>query len=262
MPLAVVALVAAVTAYGWSGLQLAAGSRTAGSPLASRAWWIGTALQGAGFLLSLLSRTTLPLLLVQAAIAGALAVTAVAEHVAGVRLLDRRTSVAVVSVTLGIAGIAAAVVPGPAHDVRAEILVALWGVLAGCAVAVPCCHRPGALGALSGTAFGVGAVAARLLVGTGRTLDDVARFWTWPAQLWPVALLIPAGIVVGQWALTRGLARGSTMAALGGDYLFATVLPSLFGLVVLGERLRDGYWPLAILGVLAAGCGMWRLLDA
>lgn len=262
MLLAVLALTAAVFAYGWSGLRLAAGSRATSSPLASQAWWSGTALQGAGFALSLIARTTLPLLLVQAAIAGALALTAVFEHVTGVRAVDRWTGAAILAVTGGIAGIAAAVVPGPAHDVRFEVIALLWAALAACAAATPVAGRPGLLGALAGTAFGVGAVAARVLVGTGLEPVQVVRFWAWPASLWPVALLIPAGIVLGQWALTRGLARGSSVAALGADYLLATLLPSAVGLLLLGEEFRPGAWPLAVLGGLAAAWGVRRLLDA
>lgn len=261
MLLAVLALTAAVFAYGWSGLRLAAGSRATSSPLASQAWWSGTALQGAGFALSLIARTTLPLLLVQAAIAGAFALTAVFEHVTGVRAVDRWTGAAILAVTGGIAGIAAAVVPGPAHDVRFEVIALLWAALAACAAATPATGRPGLLGALAGTAFGVGAVAARLLVGTGLSAGEILGFWTWPARLWPVALLIPGGIVLGQWALTRGLARGSSVAALGADYLLATLFPSALGLLLLGEQLRAGAWPLAVLGGLAAGWGMRRLLD-
>lgn len=262
MLLAVPALLAAVAAYGWSGLRLAAGARTSGSPLASRSWWAGTALQGAGFALSILARTVLPLLLVQSAIAGALAVTAVLEHVAGVRALDRRTGTAVGAVTAGIAAIAAAVVPGPAHDVRPGVVALLWAIAALCAAVIPACRGAWALGAVAGSAFGVGAVAARLLVGGQHALppEDLARFWAWPAGVWPVALLIPAGIVLGQWALTRGLARGASVAALGGDYLLATVLPSGFGLLLLGEQLRPGAWPLAVLGLACAGWGARRLL--
>lgn len=259
---AVVALLAAVAAYGWSGLRLAAGSREAGSPLVSASWWAGTALQGAGFVLSLLARTVLPLLLVQCAIAGALAITAVLEHVTHVRRLDRRAVVAVGAVTLGIAAVAVGVMPGQAHAVPAEWLAGLWGILAGCAVATMTVRRVWAYGVLSGSAFGVGAVAGRLLVGTGVDLAQIVRFWGWTPTQWAIALLMPAGIVVGQTALTRGLARTHSVLVLGGDYVMATVLPSAVGLAALGERLRPGAWPLVVLGLLAAGAGIGRLLDA
>lgn len=260
--LAVVALVAAVLAYGVSGLALARGARGPGSPLAGRAWWVGTALQGVGFGLSLLARTVLPLLLVQSAIAAALAVTAVLEHLAAVTRLTRACALAVGAVTLGIAAIAVAVVPGPAREAPAVVVWALWAALTACAAATPRVTRAALLGALSGCAFGVSAVGARLLVGTGGGLDQTLRFWSWPAETWSVAVLVPAGIVVGQWALTLGLARGSSMVALGGDYLLATLLPSAVGLVLLGEQLRGGLWPVALAGLLAAGWGLRRLLDA
>jgi len=260
--LAGVALVAAVAAYGWSGLRLAAGSRTGGSPLRSRSWWLGTALQGAGFGFALLARTVLPLLMVQAAIAGALAVTVLLEHGTGVRRLDARTAWAVAAVVVGIGGIASAVLPGSAQAPGAGVVAALWLVAAGAAAATPVLRQAWPLGALAGCAFGVGAVAARLLVGTGVGLGEVVRFWAWPAATWAVALLIPVGIVLGQWALTRGLARGSSAAVLGGDYLLAVVLPSAAGVLFLGERLRPETAPLAVLGLLAAGWGTRRLLNA
>lgn len=259
MLLATLCLVAAVAAYGWSGLRLASGSREEGGALRSSDWWIGTGLQGVGFLTSLIARTVLPLLLVQSAIAGALAVTALLEHLNGVRRLTRAEAAAVAAVVAGIAAVAVAVVPGPARAPGAGDLAALVALLVGSAIACSVLHHPWLLGACSGTAFGAGAIAARLLVG-GTDLGEVVRFWQWTPLTWAIALCMPAGIVVGQWALTRGLARGESVAALGGDYLLATVVPSLFGLLVLGESLRPGLAFLAALGVLAALLGTHRLL--
>lgn len=260
MALAVSALVVAVLAYGWSGLALAAGSRSAGGALRSPSWWLGTGLQGVGFVTALLARTMLPLLLVQSAIAAALVVTAVLEHASGVRRLPRRELLPIAAVVAGVGAIGAAVVPGPTRPATPGDAAWLVGGLVIAAALVAVLRSPGGLGALAGAAFCSGAVAGRLLVGSGTPLADVARFWNWPALTWVIAACLPAAIVVGQWALTRGLARGRAVATLGGNYLVATLVPSLFGLVMVGEHLRDGLWALAVAGVGAAVWGTRRLL--
>ncbi|MBW3086871.1 hypothetical protein KEM60_03100 [Austwickia sp. TVS 96-490-7B] len=260
MFLAVICLVAAVTAYGWSGLRLASGSRDEKGAVASTDWWVGTGLQGVGFVTALLARTELPLLLVQSAIAAALAVTALLEHATGVRRLSLREAATVSVVVAGIGAIAVAVVPGPTRAATTGDVVAMWVLVCCCAAVIAWVHHPWVAGALAGTAFGTGAVGARLLVGSGASLAEVAQFWGWSWLMWAVAVLMPMGIVVGQWALTRGLARGASVTVLGGNYAMAAVMPSAFGVVVLGEQLRAGWWPVAVAGVAAALWGTRKLL--
>jgi len=260
MPLAVAALVAGVLAYGFSGLHLASGSREDRHALRSGAWWLGTGLQGVGFVFTFLARGVLPLLLVQSAIAAGLAVTAVLEHVTGRRRLTGVGAVSVSAVVLGICAIGAAVQTGPAPTPRALDVLVLGGLALACALAIPWARGAAVNGMVSGVAFGVGAVAARLLVGSAPSLLDLLRFWQWSPTMWAVAAFMPIGIVLGQWALTRGLASGPSVAALGGDYLLATVAPSAIGILLLGEHLRPQTAPLAVIGALAAGAGLRSLL--
>ena len=53
MLLSVLALVIGVLAYGIAGARLSDGAQSEGGALASPAWWIGTACQGAGFVFTL-----------------------------------------------------------------------------------------------------------------------------------------------------------------------------------------------------------------
>ena len=64
-----------------------------------------------------------------------------------------------------------------------------------------------------------------------------------------------AGLVVGQWTLTRGLARGTSTPTLGCMYVMATFVPALTGLLLLDEFPRPGTVPLILLGLAIGGVG-------
>ncbi|WP_116111922.1 hypothetical protein [Austwickia chelonae] len=260
MFVAICALVAAVAAYGWSGLILAAGSRESGNALHSKLWWIGTALQGIGFGASVMARTVMPLLLVQSAIAGGLAVTAFLEHVTGVRRMRPVEAFSVGAVVLGVIAVAVAVVPGTTRPPEASDVVISLGLLALVACLVPFARTSALSGACSGTSFGVGAISARFLVGTDAPWQDLVRFWDWSGITWTLVMMMPLSMVVGQWALTRGLSFGASVAALGSDYLVATIVPSIFGMLLMGEQMRSGLMPVAVAGMLMAVWGTRRLL--
>lgn len=258
MILAVVMLACGVVAYGVSGARLHRGSQGGGNPLRSGSWWFGTALQGAGFIFTLFARRTLPLLLVQACVTGALAVTAVLQHVQGVRRMRVGDALAVAAVIGGVAALGAVTVTGPAPAMTTNHVVVIVGGAVVCAAALALPGGPAFNGLLSGLGFSVSAICARLLVGDHT--HAIWRFWELPAFSWAAGLLIITGMALGQAHLTKGLARGGAAPVLGCNYAMATVVPAAFGALLLGERTREGTLPLVVGGLgLALAGALWLL---
>lgn len=258
MALSIASLVLGVLAYGVGGAQLSTGSKVEGNPLASRTWWIGTLCQGAGFLFTIMARQTLPLLIVQAAIVGGLAVTAVIEHVSGARLMRRSGWVGIAAVTLGIAMLAATTVPGPAPPTTPLHLAVLAVLVALCAVAFFLPLPPAASGVFGGTGFAISAIAARLVVADPRL--DLLRPWTYPGTTWVAGVLLVAGLVLGQMHLTVGLGKADGVTVLSTNYLMSTLVPATYGLVLLGELPRPGTFWMVPIGLVTALLGAFLLI--
>lgn len=258
MTLSILALVAGVLAYGAAGARLSDGAQGQDHPLRSLAWWTGTALQGGGFVLTLAARQTLPLLIVQAAVVGGLAVTAVIQHVAGTRALRPRDGWAIAAMMAGIAMLAASTVPGPAVPIEGIHLVVLGGCVGVCVLALPLVRGGGVSGLMSGLGFGISAIAARLLV--AEIAPAFWRFWEWSPSSWTAAGLLFAGLVLGQVHLTRGLAVSHAVGVLGTNYLASTIVPAGVGWLLLGEHPRAGTTWLVVVGLVAALTAAMTLL--
>ena len=85
-------------------------------------------------------------------------------------------------------------------------------------------------------------------------------FWDLPAATWLVGLLTGVGIVLGQVQMTRGLARSAATTVLGPMYLVETLLPSLVGVILMGELPRPGMAPFTVVGLTVALAGaLWLL---
>lgn len=243
-------LLLGIVAYGVAGARLHTGSRDERGALRSSDWWLGTGLQGAGFLLTLLARRSLPLLIVQASSAAGLAVTAAIQHVTGARRLRTPDAAAVVVLVAGLGLIASATVPGPAVPISAPLT---WFMIAStivCGGAVFAPARAVVSGVLSGLGFSFGAVGARLLMGD--ELHPLWRFWELPPQSWLVGVLTGAGVVLGQVHLTRGLAVAAAAPVLGDMYLAETIVPGIVGVTMMAELPRpDSAW-LVVVGLVAS----------
>ncbi len=171
---------AAAVLYGAATVLQAAGVRSlrlvpTGASLPARLWAgrlyaVGLALDGLGFLASIAALRTLPLFVVQSAIASSVAVTAVlAVLFLGARL-ERREVVALAVVGLGLLALALSATEEPAVRLGPG---ARWVVLAGvvpvAAVALVGLARRGPRSAVllavaSGLGFGGVGVASRVLV--------------------------------------------------------------------------------------------------
>lgn len=258
MILSVLALVLGVLAYGVAGARLSDGAQAEGGALTSPAWWIGTACQGAGFVFTLAARQHLPLLIVQACVVGGLAVTAIIQHVAGTRRIGGWDAGAILAVILGIVALAFTTVPGPAVPIETIQLVVIGVTVAACAAALLVKLPPGFSGVFAGTGFAISAISARLLVADPNL--SMFRPWEWPLPSWIAAVLLLAGLVLGQVHLTIGLKGAHAVAVLGTNYLMSTLVPALIGWTLLAEEPREGTIWLVAVGLALALAGALTLL--
>jgi drug/metabolite transporter (DMT)-like permease len=230
-----------------------------------RAWpyLAGLALDALGFLLSVAALQSLPLFVVQAVVASSLAVTAVVGALVlhlPLRYGDRIALAAVVS-GLALLGLSAA------NDTTVEASRAEhWGVLVAAVVlgvaAVPAGRLRGTLaaavlGGLAGLAFGVVAVAARVLplrTASGGLPATVAVLLGDPATY---ALVVSAA--VGLLAYATALQRGSVLGATAPLVVTETLAPALVGLLLLGDHARAGGGAMAAVGFVLAVAGALSL---
>lgn len=211
-------------------------------------------LNGVGFLLHVAALQTLPLFLVQAVIAGSVAVTAVlGVRVLGTRLAPREWG-AVGLVVAGLVLLGTSAQSGEAEGGPDGLPVVLLAFVAGIAALAAAVRRLayGAvlLGLLAGAGFGVVAVAARLLPDLGLALLTSLTS----------AVLVLAG-AVAFLLYSAAMQRGSVTTATAAMVVTQTVVPATAGLL-LGDRVRPGSVPVAVLGfalALAGALGLGRL---
>jgi drug/metabolite transporter (DMT)-like permease len=212
----------------------------------------GLGLDGVGWVLSLLALRVLPLFLVQSAVAASIAVTAVvARMVLGTRL-GRVDAAAIAVIVVGLVLLAVAAAPDASRPVSAAFrAVLLVGVLvvgaAGAGLARSTSNR-GHLGlaAVAGLAFTGTAVAGRTMV-IPTHLIDIGRE--------PIAWALVAYGVLGMLLFSIALQRGSVTTTNAVLFTVEIVVPTMVGLVFLGDRARGGRWPLMVVGCAAAIAG-------
>lgn len=247
------ALVLSVVSYGVSASWLADSGRA--TVAQRRAWLLGVAAQGTGFLLALLARRSLPLLVVQPALTVSLAVTAVLGHRLG-RSTLRRTDIVAIAVTcIGVAVLAVTAEPGTSDGVSGTLLLVVGSGLALVAVAAVRATGHLSLGALAGLCYSAVALLARPVAGAlgSRSL---------PRMLVVAGVLLAVTAVLGQLLLVRALAGPRTMAPLATMFVVETVVPALAGMVLLGDGVRPGTGPVAAVGLALSAAGVLGLARA
>lgn len=257
------ALVAAV-AYGAATVAQAVGVRRAsavpaGSPLRlrARAAWpyaVGLGLDGLGFLASVAALRTLPLFLVESAVASSVAVTAVLSVLLlGLRLGSGEV-VGLVAVAAGLTGLALAAQDGsptrPGGGATAWLLVA--AAVVGALLVAGWRERVRWRGAVllsvaAGLGFGGVGVAARLLEVPSPAWGLVTDGLAW-------ALVAHAALATVAYALALSRGRVTTVAAL--TFATETVVPAGVGLALLGDRVVPGRGVVAAVAfaVTLGGC--------
>lgn len=197
-----------------------------------------------GFVLHAVAIWWLPLYLAQAMVAMSLPVTAIVSR----RVEDdlgRRgwASVAVVTVGLVLLSLGAGR-PGEV-DTSWTFVGVLWaGVVALALASIVVRHLPGPLlGLTAGLGYAGSAIAVRG-VGAPVTLAVVLA-----------ALVVPTVSLVAFWLYSLGMSRAAVPSATGALIVAQTFVPSAVGVALLGDGVRDGWWPVVVVGFLLSTAG-------
>ena len=203
------------------------------------------ALDAAGFAAAVLALRSLPLFLVQAAIAASVGVTAlVAARWLHVRL-DRREVGALWALGAGLVLLAVSARP---DDPVGLSTAGQWLVLAGLAPLVVLVAAAGrwtpsraasGLAVAAGLGFGGVGIAARVI--------EVPDPW-WHLAASPVLWAIVGYGALSLYCYAAALQRGQVTSVAAVTFAVETVVPALVGLTLLGDRARDGFAPVAAAG--------------
>ena len=220
----------------------------------------GLILDGLGFLLSLAALRRLPVFAVQAGVAGSIGVTAVCAALFAGERLGRRGWAALALLGAGLVAVAGSAAHEAARPVDGPLRLGLAaGVVVLAALGLVAAGRPGAvaaaaLAAVSGLGYGGVALAARLL-----TADhDLFRLLADPL-LWTLLGYGAIGLVAFPLALRRSSVTTVTAVVAVAE----TVAPGLTGILLLGDRARQGLGWLALAGFVATvvAAGLVARLD-
>jgi len=210
----------------------------------------GLILDLAAFVASLVALRTLPLFLVQSAVASSVGVTAIIAAAIGVRLRAREVTSLIV-LGAGLLLLASSAQPEQGAPLSIAFRWALLASVVLLGVAGAIAARSGgrssapALAVLGGLAFTVVAVAARSLTVPSPLWHALADPGLW-------AILALGGL--GMLLFTTALQRGSVTTAVALTFAVETVVPAGIGLAYLGDATRPGYAPIAAVGfVLTIG---------
>lgn len=245
---------AADAARGTTGVTTASGAPSLGATIRAAltpAFLAGMALDGLGFLGSVVSARLIPLFLSQTIMSANLVVTAVlGVAVLKVRLRRRDwVAIATVVVSLCVLGFTSGHIgedtPGRAVH---------WGVLAFSVVMLTLglglirvlgARGAVAAGLVAGVLFGAMAVAVRVVDGVDPFRATVVL--TDPAA-WAVAVAGVGGFYLFTVALQIGSVTGASAALVAGE----TVVPGIVGVVLLGDTSAPGLGWLVVLAFISA----------
>lgn len=207
----------------------------------------GLVLDAIGFLGAIVALRSLPLFLVQSAIAASVGVTAVlAVLVLHARLAGKEIA-ALVGLGLGLLLLAIAAQPDSAKQLPTIGVIALYvGIAVVLLIAWASTRMSGAksaagLAVAAGLGFGGVGISARVLVV--------------PTNLWhivldPVLWSLAIYGLISLLAFATALQRGSVTVVSAVTFAVETVVPALIGIVFLGDAARAGLWGVAIAGFI------------
>lgn len=253
--LGLLAALAATGANSGAALLQAMGARRASRPATAvlhPVYLLGLTLDIGGWVLTVVALRFMPIVAVQAIVAGQVGITVVASHWVFDTPLRRVDILAAGANVLGLALLVASASTGDA-EVHASTggVVALWAtlvVLATVGVTTALRTRRAMIMAfLAGLAFGGTAVAVRLVDLDGPFGAIVRQVLTDPV-VW--ALLGYAALGLGLY--TVALARGAVGPVVGVLAVTETLAPGLLGLVALGDGVRPGWVPAFLVGLVLA----------
>lgn len=264
VPVLLLGLVAAVAAAGGNAgaaLLEAMATRRASSAagvVLSPMYIVGLLLDILGWVLTVVALRYMPIVAVQAIVAGQVVITVVASHWVFDTPLRRVDLVAAAANVVGLALLvaSASTEENPQGSTAATVaLIVVFGVLLAVGVLVALRSRRATLVAfMAGLSFGGTAVAVRLVHLEGSLGHIVATILADPVA-WALIAYAALGLGLYTVALSRG-AVGPVVAVLA---VTETLVPGLLGLLVLGDGIRSGWWPGFVLGLLLALGGVTML---
>jgi drug/metabolite transporter (DMT)-like permease len=248
------AVVGAVGYGAGSVTQALAARRSTGTlhTLRQPLYLVGLGCDLLAWLASIVALRTLAVYQVQAVLAGSLAVTVLGARVVLAARLRRRDGVAVAVTVLALVVLALSAGPQdqlqPSGAVRfglvsAAVLVAVGGWVAARA------GSPGASAALAGLAFGGAALCARALPSapTARGVPAVLGALAAEPLTWG---LVGFG-VTGMLLYTHALQEGQVGPVTAVLWIVEVIAPSVVGVAILHDAVRDAWAPYAVAAVLA-----------
>jgi hypothetical protein len=221
----------------------------------------GLGLDGLGFLATVVALRTLPLFVVEAAVASSVGVTAIAATKLLHAQLSRRERQTLVALLIGLLLLAVAGKPEHAVGIGEPGAMLLLVSAAGMAVLLWALGRPsrfdtaGALALGAGAGFGAVGVAARAFT--------VPSPWT-GALHDPLLYAIAAHGVVATLMYASALQRGAVTTVAAVTFGVETVVPAAIGILWLGDHARAGLFPVAAVGfvvTVAASIGLARFSE-
>jgi drug/metabolite transporter (DMT)-like permease len=260
--IAIACALLATVSYGVGTVLQAAGARRAASAahldvtlfgrLARQSLFLaGLALDGLGFVGAVVALGTLPLFVVQAAVAGSLGVTAATAPFVFGFTLSRSAKAAIVVLLFGPVLLGVSARSEDAADLSGAgewiLLAGVVVVAAAGTLAARSARRSGImLAACAGLGFAGAAVAARALV-----VPEPA----WHLASEPVAIALIAYGACGILMFASALQRGSVTPTSAVMLAVEMIVPAIVGLVALGDRTRPHF-------EVAAGAGFAITLGA
>lgn len=209
------------------------------------AYLYGILLDITGWILFLLVARMLPLFLALSFVAASIAVSAVLAHKYLGVTASRKERLAIIGMMAGLIILGAVARPASGHAMNHVFRIALEGApialgLVGLAVLRAPQRWSSAFGlaALSGLAFG----------GTGLIARFIRIGHITPHFILLSVVLVLYG-VLGALFMAAALQRDSVNRVNGALYASELVIPSILGIVFLGDRARNGLWPVLVFGL-------------
>ena len=201
-----------------------------------------------GFVLHAVAIWLLPLYLAQATTSMSLPVTALTSRRLSERL-GRGEWASIGLISLGLVLLAAGSGSAGAVVSSGGFVAAVWTGFALLAVSSAFAGRlSGAgLGALAGLGYAGSAIAVR---GVSTPID---------AGVVLAALAVPSLSLIAFWLYSRGM-HGDAISATSATLIVGqTFVPSIIGVLLLGDQVRAGWWWSIVLGLLVSTWGALRL---
>ncbi len=211
----------------------------------------GVGIDILGFLAGAAALHRLPLFLVQSVLAFSVGVTATISAFMGVRL-GRMGWISLSTAAVGLTALGLSAEPGPAHSLPPGWRWIIVGIVIPVALIGYYGSRSESRWCAALLAFGAGLGFTAVAV-SARTLHLPPNFFQWFTEpsVWAIILNGVAATVVFALALQKGTA--TTVSAV--MFSTNTVLPSVIGLTLLGDSIRDGWAVPAAFGFVLAVSG-------